>query len=600
MNSDRKTRSTTELVKSVFKYKTYKQLTDSVNTLFAARKNKIETQLSILQNVDPFIWPFFTEAEKSRYVQTYQTLQNDLNGEYGDDLARAINLANQVPTITDNEAWADFGRNPISYNTILEQLVPERFGGSGSYGLPKELVSEIEDECFFPDGLTTDLRRYQEWGVKYILHQKKVLLGDEMGLGKTVQAIATMVSLRNTGAKHFIVVCPASVLTNWCKEISKHSKLRSIQVYGQNRQDAFRLWKSTGGVAVTTYETLGRLRLETQFRYDLLVVDEAHYIKNPETARAQNVLRLRTNTDRVLFMTGTALENRVDEMITLIRMLQPQVAAAASRVAFMAKQKEFRDVVAPVYYRRKREDVIKELPELMESQEWCALTTQEEIEAYEEALYSRVYANIRRVSWNVQRLGNSSKAHRLKELIEEAEDEGRKVIVFSFFLDTINKLHTYLGERCYGPINGSTAPAKRQGIIDEFDEAPAGSVLLAQIIAGGTGLNIQSASVVIICEPQFKPSIENQAISRAYRMGQSRNVLVYRLLCEDTVDERLTDLLAQKQKIFNAFADESSAAKAAESDVEVDEKSFGEIINEEIERIKAKKGAGVEQIGDRL
>ena len=89
------------------------------------------------------------------------------------------------------------------------------FGNSDSfYGLPEELAKEIQDECFFPDGLLVTLRRYQEWGVKYILHQKNVLLGDEMGLGKTIQAIAAMVSLRNTGAKYFLVVCPASVIIN--------------------------------------------------------------------------------------------------------------------------------------------------------------------------------------------------------------------------------------------------------------------------------------------------------------------------------------------------------------------------------------------------
>ena len=109
--------------------------------------------------------------------------------------------------------------------------------------------------------------------------------------------------------------------------------------------------------------------------------------------------------------------------------------------------------------------------------------------------------------------------------------------------------------------------------------------MLAQIQAGGTGLNIQSASVVILCEPQFKPSIENQAISRAYRMGQVRNVLVYRLLCQDTVDERITEMLARKQAEFDAFADKSESAKES---LELDEKTFGNIIKEEIDRINAK------------
>ena len=142
-----------------------------------------------------------------------------------------------------------------------------------------------------------------------------------------------------------------------------------------------------------------------------------------------------------------------------------------------------------------------------------------------------------------------------------------------------------LGEKCAGVINGSVPPAKRQEIIEEFYSAPAGSVLIAQIQSGGTGLNIQSASVVIICEPQFKPSIENQAISRAYRMGQARNVLVHRLLCENSVDEKMTKLLQEKQRLFDAFADKSTAA-AAEKESSINSESFGKIVESEIERIK--------------
>lgn len=146
-----------------------------------------------------------------------------------------------------------------------------------------------------------------------------------------------------------------------------------------------------------------------------------------------------------------------------------------------------------------------------------------------------------------------------------------------------------LGSQCTELINGSVSPAKRQEIIDGFDKAPAGQVLVSRIVAGGTGLNIQSASVVIICEPQLKPSIESQAISRAYRMGQARNVLVYRLLASNTVDERVTDLLEEKQTVFDSFADKSVAAQK----VEVDKKTFGNIIQEEIDRINGERKSKV-------
>jgi SNF2 family DNA or RNA helicase len=318
----------------------------------------------------------------------------------------------------------------------------------------------------------------------------------------------------------------------------------------------------------------------------MLVVDEAHYIKNPEAQRTMNVKKIGEHAERLLFMTGTALENKVDEMIALIRILQPEIASAVHGMEYLSSAPQFRERVAPVYYRRKREDVLTELPDLIESKEWCTLSKAEEV-AYERAVLGKHYAEARRVSWNVDDIRNSSKANRMMELIQEAESDGRKVIVFSFFLDTIGKVKGLLGSKCLGPINGSIPPQRRQEIIDEFDKAPAGTVLAAQIQAGGTGLNIQSASVVIICEPQFKPSIENQAISRAYRMGQTRNVLVYRLLCDDTVDEKITAMLESKQAIFDAFADKSVAATES---LELDDKTFGNIIKEEIDRINAKNG----------
>ena len=122
--------------------------------------------------------------------------------------------------------------------------------------------------------------------------------------------------------------------------------------------------------------------------------------------------------------------------------------------------------------------------------------------------------------------------------------------------------------------------------MDEFDKAPAGAVLPAQIQAGGTGLNIQAASVVVLCEPQLKPSIENQAISRAYRMGQARNVLVYRLLCDETIDERIMDLLAEKQKQFDAFADESVVAQES---LQLDENASAALMAQEAQRITEKR-----------
>lgn len=588
LSTDNKTKEATQLVAAISKYRRGKTVADDCRKLVSANKQQIDYATEDLNAaISGLKWLFASSSKKQKATEAYNTLIALRDSAYGREAETQLSALDTINNASSSEVWQDFATSSVQFFNILEEINPGILGNDDSmYGLPEDLAREIQEECFFPDGLLCELRRYQEWGVKYALHQEKILLGDEMGLGKTVQAIATMVSLRNTGATHFVVVCPASVITNWCREIRKMSLLSVTKVHGAGRKAALQSWIKSGGVAVTTYETTAYFDLPEDFKFSMMVVDEAHYIKNPEARRTVNVKNISLHADRLMFMTGTALENKVDEMISLIGMLQPRIAYQVQGMAFMSAAPQFRKAVAPVYYRRKREDVLTELPELIESKEWCSLGRNEE-EIYERAVLSKNYAEARRVSWNVDDIKNSSKAARLLELVNEAESEGRKVIVFSFFLDTIRKITLLLGDRCMNPINGSVTPQRRQEIIDEFDKAPAGTVLAAQIQSGGTGLNIQSASVVILCEPQFKPSIENQAISRAYRMGQTRNVLVYRLLCENTVDEKIMSTLESKQAIFDAFADKSAAAMES---MELDDRTFGNIIKEEIDRINAKYG----------
>ncbi|MBR3446258.1 MAG: DEAD/DEAH box helicase family protein [Oscillospiraceae bacterium] len=587
LSTDNQSKEASDLVSAICRFRQLKPLSASAAQTADANRSDISTALADLEPVNGTLkWLFASKEKKRKAMEAFCRLTELRIDNYGAEAAALTAEYQAIQNSTVSDAWKDFSADPVSYFNVLEEINPGLLGNDDAlYGLPEELAREIQDECWFPDGLLCELRRYQQWGVKYILHQERVLLGDEMGLGKTVQAIAAMVSLKNTGASHFLVVCPASVITNWCREIRKMSRLTVIKIHGCSRTDAFQSWLKTGGVAVTTYETTAYCTLPDAFRFSMLVVDEAHYIKNPEAKRTKNVRALCTHAERLLFMTGTALENRAGEMVSLIRMLQPDIGSRIENMTYMASAPQFRKTIAPVYYRRKREDVLTELPDLIESREWCTMSPAEEA-AYEQAVLSGNYTESRRVSWNVPDLNDSSKAARLLELVNDAEADGRKVIVFSFFLDTIRKITLLLGKRCLDPITGAVPPQRRQELIDSFDQAPPGTVLAAQIQSGGTGLNIQSASVVILCEPQLKPSVENQAISRAYRMGQTRNVLVYRLLCEDSVDERITALLEEKQAVFDAFADQSEAANDSQ---EIDEHTFGDIIREEIDRINAKR-----------
>ena len=585
ITSDDRTKENTQLVMSVSSYLKANNLIEQCKELKERLPKDTDDDIKKMKRSSNGIkWFFVPENKKIEAIDSYNRL---LGGMAGIDAAPLYNELRGIGKVSSDEAWDDFSVNSVAFFNVLEKIVPEHFSsGSDGYGLSTEILEKVENTELNLDGLKCTLRGYQVWGVKYILRQKKVLLGDEMGLGKTIQALAAIISLRNAGEDHFLVICPASVIINWCREIESKSDLKVTKVHGTFKNEAFNHWKNNGGVAVTNYESLSELlELEDYFRISMVVVDEAHYVKNPSAKRSRNVMDICKHTDRILFMTGTPIENNVSEMVGLLGCLQPDVAEKAKGVSTSAYADHFKERISPVYYRRKREDVLTELPELIQMQEWCEMTREDEAQYIRDVIGGN-FMDMRRVSFrNTDYMNTSSKIMRLREIADLACDDGRKILVFSFFLDTLEKVERIFGPLCVGVINGSVPPAKRQEIIDRFDSAPPGSVLAAQIQSGGTGLNIQTASVVIICEPQYKPSVENQAISRAYRMGQTRNVLVHRLLCTNTIEERIMQILYNKQEEFNTFADESSAAR---QDMEIDSNTINNIMEEEIRRIREK------------
>ncbi len=542
-----------------------------------------------------FRWLFASAEKKKKAADAALFLYGLLTGEYGQRADALLKAYSGREGQSDESVWADFTRNSASFYAQLDRLDHEISAGiDNSYsGLPAELVRQVEQQPIYVDGLKATLRSYQEFGVRYILRQGNVLLGDEMGLGKTVQAIAVMVSLKALGATHFMVVCPASVLVNWAREIRQFSDLEVTLIKGGDYMAA-RRWEDRGGVAVTTYESISRFALPRDFHFSLLVADEAHYVKNPEARRTQALLQFGRKAQRTLYMTGTPLENRVDEMCFIVGCLRPDIAGEIKEMKYISAAPQFREKLAPVYLRRTRDNVLSELPELIEKEQWVEMTS-EEWKCYMLSVMSENFMAMRQVSWDVSDLSRSSKAKRLVELCNEAKEDGRKVIVFSFFRETIRSVQQVLGERALEPITGSVSAQKRQEIVDEFTRAGDGAVLICQVQAGGTGLNIQAASVIIFCEPQIKPSIENQAISRAYRMGQIRSVMVHRLLCDNTVDERILELLREKQEQFDLFAEES--ATGSES-IKAEKSIAAAIIELEKERLEAEPSENASGLQD--
>jgi len=543
------------LVRALYVYIHSKKPAKECAELYHQHCAAVQHEMHIVQQgLNGLGWLFKSRKKKEEILDAVNSLQQRLAENFGDGLA--IKAWDDVINTDLDHCWSDYSKNAPEYYLQLEEL-GIKWGKQDTVrgGMPAQLAEEIEQRPLNLKFLKATLRAYQSFGTKYIVHQKNTLLGDEMGLGKTIQAIAAMAALCAEGKSHFMVVCPASVLINWCREIEKHSMLEVYKVHG-NDTEALLQWRRNGGVAVTTYESISRFTLPEKFRISAVVADEAHYVKNPETQRTKALLGLLARTEYTLFMSGTPLENNVDEMCFLVRCLRPDIAQQLDGVKYLSTAEQFRQQLAEVYLRRTREDVLQELPDLIEKEQWCTLGRVER-KAYYDAVMSENFMAVRKVSWQVDDLSQSSKAIRLAELCEQAKSQNRKVIVFSFFRSTLHKVAELLGDRCMEPITGDVSPQRRQEIVDEFSNAQDGAVLISQVQAGGTGLNIQSASVIIFCEPQIKPSIENQAISRAYRMGQVRDVLVYRLLADDSIDERILELLKNKQNLFDNFADES-------------------------------------------
>lgn len=563
-----KTRDNQNLIQQLAILLHGKQTIDKAYQLYQSHHASIVQNVVSAKKINSFFgWLFVGEKKKNAAIESLTYLENMVNQGLPTQAQKlSQNFQMNVRSYSTHNSWKEFEENSAPFFALLEQVV----GGdvvmdTTLHGLPKQLAQSVELFPLDTSMMKAVLRNYQTFGTKYALHQKRTLLGDEMGLGKTMQAIAAMAHLAAAeGKTHCVVVCPVSVMINWTREIAKHSDLTSVKVHGDDRQEAFDKWKAEGGVAVTTFETISRLEFGDELSVDMLVVDEAHYVKNPDTIRTKALVKFAEKSEYILLMTGTPLENKVEEMIFLISLLNETVAGEIKTMVALTQAPEFREKIAPVYLRRVREDVLTELPEKLEKEEWCEMTKEEE-DAYKDTLVNGSHMKVRQVSWNVPDIKNSTKANRLLEICEDAMEDGRKVIVFSFFLDTITKVQSLLGDKCYGPINGGVPAAERQAIVDEFAKGPAGSVLIAQITAGGVGLNIQAASVVVLCEPQWKPSTENQAISRVYRMGQARNVLVHRLLSDNTVDEQILEILRGKTEIFEGFADESAVDEAAKT-----------------------------------
>lgn len=483
-----------------------------------------------------------------------------------------------VPDADAPALWDAFEHRAAEFYAVLGTIVPLAQDVLAERGLlTAELAERVGTHPLDQSLLRVPLRGYQEFGARFALNQGRALLGDEMGLGKTVQALAAVAHLAATDpAARFLVVCPASLVVGWLREVGAKTDLAGHRLHGDDRDAATARWQAQGGVGVTTFDGLRHVPLDGP-DVTMLVVDEAHHVKNPEAQRSRVVAAWAARVWRVLFMTGTPMDNRVEEFVALVGMLDPDLAAGLPRHLGLVGADTFRRAVAPVYLRRNQADVLVELPELLVVDEW------EELGPEEEALYRRAVASgnlmaMRRAAYLTDVPRAAAKTARLVEIVTEAGVDGQRTVVFSYFRAVLDQVAAALAAtpdvgaaRVHGPLTGDVPADRRQAVVDAFAGGPGDGVLVAQIGVGGVGLNLQAASVAVLCEPQLTPSAEAQAIARLHRMGQVRRVVAHRLLAEGGVDERVVELLAGKRRVFDAYVRESSVAAASVAAVDVTE-----------------------------
>ncbi len=446
-------------------------------------------------------------------------------------------------------------------------------------------------------GLTAALRPYQKTGVQWLWSLRSLELGgclaDDMGLGKTIQVLALLSMLRRKKvAGTDLLVVPASLVDNWHSEMQRfapalealiahpsHMPSADLEVLPASEVNAH-------DAVITTYGTVMRSQWMKDHRWRCVILDEAQAIKNPKAKQTRAIKALHANWR--LALTGTPVENRLGDLWSIFDFLNPGLLGSAKAFNGLCKSlaarkhnayAPLRKLVQPYILRRLKTDknVISDLPDKTEVTTHCLLTKQQA------ALYGQSVKEMKRIIEEVegikrrglvlaflmrfkqicnhpsQWLGDhvwdprhSGKLARLRELCEAIASRQDKVLVFTQFRAMTEPLASFLAEVFGRPglvLHGGTAVKKRQGMVERFQKEEDVPFMVLSIKAGGTGLNLTAASHVIHFDRWWNPAVENQATDRAFRIGQHKNVLVHKFVCKGTVEERIDELIAGKQRL---------------------------------------------------
>jgi SNF2 family DNA or RNA helicase len=413
------------------------------------------------------------------------------------------------------------------------------------------------------------LRPYQRAGVNFLMATDTALLADEMGLGKTIQAISAIVGLANAGIiSRVLIVTPASLQTNWKVEFERWAPdVPMMQIRG-DQEDRLASYNLPILIQLVTYDLvrMDSVKMSVGLRYSLVVLDEAQRIKNGDSLTALSCRLL--GREKSWALTGTPLENHTSDIAAVFRFLDPGLLGSLGAHLHLS------EVIKPYVLRRRLLDVIPELPELIDQTVPLDLGPAQRM-AYQDAEFHAhelaaeptatsavllaLITRLKQICNFDECSGESVKLDALQTILEECRARGKKVLIFSQYVNTLDWLSDKVSESV-GIYHGGQSAAEKDATIERFKNAAGSAVLLMSLKAGGIGLNLQEASVVILFDRWWNPATESQAIARAHRMGQKEPVHVYRFLVLDSVEERIQNLLDDKVLLFDEHVNSLSVS----------------------------------------